>query len=294
MQLLDGDDLVRLRQVSRLAETHVASTIHIRSRALFADIVWDYERLVTLLDDNSAVVGGAGAVYILFPTPRLPDRIHIYVPHDRYYQVVRYLERIERFNAEHLVHHHRSGMLFPEGVANMIRLTKGRLTIDAVQSTNRSPLYPITAALHTGYFNFVSARAFGSSYPSLTRDCRALLNPARLEKFLNVRKEDLEESDWWRKQGWTLQVEWESWAPGGICTGVDSVGCPSAMRAFGDRMSFRGSSAPIAGRVGQTLDPIESITAVWWRGGHTCSPTCHSGQVVITPGARICLRDIVR
>ncbi|KAI0686396.1 hypothetical protein C8T65DRAFT_747419 [Cerioporus squamosus] len=225
MDLLDGDDMTRLRQVSRLAETHVISTIHIHSRALFAPVVWDYERLVNAFDDNHAVVGGPGAVYILFPNHTLPDYIHIYMPHDQYYDVIRYLERRERFAADPLVAHLRPGETFPKGIANIVRLTKGRLTIDAIQSPNRSPLYPITSALHTGYFNYVSVRSYGSSYPSLTRQHCALLNPIRLDKFLQVPKDQQEDADRWVKLGWTLQVEWEDWSPGGVCDGVDSVGC---------------------------------------------------------------------
>lgn len=294
MDLLDGDDMIRLRHASRLCESWVATTIHIRSRKLFSHTATDYDDLLLTLDDNDAVIGGAGAVYILFPSDSVPKHFHIYVPRARYHHVVTWFVHRAGFTGELKKPDAKAGQVFPEGVASISRLRKGNLTIDAIQSVNQSPLYPIASSLHTGYFNYVSTRWYGSAYPSLTRHRRALLNPARLEFYLDVPAYDLEERDAWRKDGWTVDVEWRVWAPGGICLGVNSVGCACASRAFGDHHSFRGTSMSVRGRTGRTTSVVDTLTVLWWRGGYVCGPTCHGGNATITPGLRLCLRRILR
>ncbi|RDX39659.1 hypothetical protein OH76DRAFT_1490930 [Lentinus brumalis] len=294
MEFLDGEDFSRLRQVSRLAETYVAATIHTRTRTLFADTPRNYDALIDTLHTARAVVGAAGAVYILFPMDIVPRYFHIYVPPNSWSELVRHLERRQGFTGKAITVNAAIGESFPEGVQSVTRFNKGSVAIDVLESTKRSPLYPIASQLHTGYFNYVSTQSFECAYPSLTRQYRALLNPQRLVRYLDIPQRYADECQSWRQDGWTIQVEWEVWAPGGQCAGTRSLGCASATRAFGDRWGFSGNYAAIADRTQRLRSVVDELTVVWWRGGRTCGPACHSGQIEISPGSRQCLRRIIR
>ncbi len=296
MELMDGDDLLRIRQLNTVAETYVAATIHIRARGLFANTIDDYPAFMATMDIAGAVVGGAAATHILFPCQfSPPTHLKIYTPHDTYHTVVNHLESKEGFRGNAVPLNTNPVDVAPEGVADIWRLVSHTVTIDVVQSTNRCAILPIASESHSALFNYVGTRSYCSAYPSLNRRRQSLLNPARLVDRTTIPDCIREELDPWSNAQWTLQLEWEPWAPGGHCSGVETAGCPASIRSFGDRHSFTGCSLPLRGRcITPRADAVHRLTAVWWRGGYTCGPQCQSGQVLLAPETRMCLRAVIR
>ncbi len=296
MDLMDGEDLLRVRQLNTLGEAYVAATIHTRARALFGKAINNYPAFMDAIDTAGAVLGGAAATHILFPShASRPNHLKIYTSFDACSDVVKHLEATEAFHATAIPLNTNPVQVAPEGVAAIWRLTSGTIIVDVVQSTNRCAILPIASEAHSALFNYVGTRSYGSAYPSLNRQRRSLLNPARLVDHIMIPESMREELQPWYKDEWTLEIAWEQWSPGGHCSGVHSAGCPSAIRAFGDRHSFTGCSLPVRGRsVAISADKVVRLTAVWWRGGYMCGPQCHSGQVVLRPETRMCLRAVIR
>ncbi len=292
MDYFDGEDLARIGMVSHTGRGYAAATIFRRVFALFRWELASYDDFVDMLETTRSVLGGEAALCILFPEfGRPPSHIHIYSPRSTHSRLVNYLVVQEAFSSEvvepdpektgHAGH--------IDGVRSVTRLCKGDIVLEIIQSRNSSAIFPITSEWCLGLFNYIAVRSYMSAYAPLIRHHRVLVNPARLLPD-NVAPGDVRRSlVFWQRSGWEIRLNWRQWCGGAHnCEGVNSMGCAAANRFFGDRFCVWGSTAAL----GEHVDPSQSVTVVWWRGGRTCRDACSPGCRQITPGARIMLRDL--
>ncbi|TFK88575.1 hypothetical protein K466DRAFT_598515 [Polyporus arcularius HHB13444] len=328
---MDVEHLVRLKQTCSLAEDYVAAVIHTRSRKLVDAHLQSYDRFVQMLDSCGAVVGGIGALYILFPYHGRPPFVDIFLPDHSYDAFMEYLafeegfayrrvepgsdtlpdddeysdegsvdsddDIVEFIFSQQAPHPALSTKPYPHGVSVMHRFShgdpnEGAFCINLVRSTTSSPLLPITSELHTALFNYVSPRDFCSSYPALIQSKRALLTPSRLEDYRVPPKHLRRGVAAWARNGWDLAVLEVAYPDGGPCHGTRSTTCGAATRYFGDRYCTRGTVTPARTAENDTRACDNTITVVWWRGGLLCGPGCHAQRRKLVPGARMCLRAV--
>ncbi len=315
LEWCDADDLVRARGVNSTWDVAVAATLYCRVRDLVSPAIADYDAFVEAMEDCGAVIGGIGALRVLFPRAGSPPFLELFAPIYSFPNLVDHLLRHEQFDyapattddadlAAAVVRLSEDNFdptvevpsrVGRRGVAAVSRLRKGNFTIWVIQSTVDSPLYPLTGEWNTALFNYVGARRFSSAYPHLTRARRALLNPAVLDDAGQV-PAWLALADFvWRDVGWAVSADWLPWSPGGRCAGVMSAGCASASRYFGDGKSVWGSMRHVRATKRWRRDLEEEVeTAYWWRGGRTCTAACHTGVVSLQPGARVCNKRLLR
>ncbi|RDX44743.1 hypothetical protein OH76DRAFT_1298010, partial [Lentinus brumalis] len=279
MDYLDGEDLACIGKTSRIGRQYAASTIFRRVFALFRWELRSYDNFVEILEQTGSVIGGLAALCILFPEFGGPaSHVHIYAPRATHGNVVDYLVSEEGFGSEVVdPDPEKTGLLkHMDGVLSVVRVTKGDVMLDIVQSRNSSPLFPITSEWCSGLFNYIASRSYMSAYAPLNRDSRILLSPSRLLPG-NAAPEGVRRSMlFWRRSGWEIALHWRQWCGGAQnCDGVNSLGCAAANRYFGDRFCVWGSTRAIGeptesgGR-----DPSETVTVAWWRGGRTCRDAC--------------------
>lgn len=327
IQWLDVEDLVRARGANSAWDQCVAAILAQRVRRLFGENVADYDALGACVQKTRAVIGGLGAVHVLFPEHSAPPFVEFFTPnwaHDAFLSHLVYEEGFKRAMsiplppasddrqadgaagqrdnttpaggsspkcardaAAELVDDRRGR----RGVAEVAFLTKGSLGVYVVQSTVDSALYPITMESNSALFTYIGPQHFSCAYPALTRASRALFNPAVLTVLDGVPPRIQRVADHWEGQGWVVSKDWVQWSPSAVCSGAESAGCAAACRYFGDRFCVSGALSPVRWREEREWwygDEIETV--MWWRGGRTCSRTCHRGVMRLNPGSRVCHR----
>ncbi len=315
LEWCDAEDLVRARGTNSIWDVAVAAALYTRVRDLLRGGIKDYDAFVTAMDYSNTVIGGIGALRVLFPRGGTPPFVELFAPIYSFGDVVTHLMEHEHFHHAPAVEGDGGldaalarlseddfdptvevpSRVGRRGVAAVTHLRKGTFTIFVVQSTVDSPLYPLTGEWNTALFNYVGTRKFCSAYSHLTRARRALLNPAVLDEAGRV-PSWLTLADFvWREVGWMLSGDWLPWCPGGRCAGVESAGCASANRYFGDKLCVSGAMCSVRGREQAERDGGQEMeTAFWWRGGRTCGVACHAGVMSLRPGGRVCNKRLLQ
>ncbi len=304
----DAEDLIRGRGTNSVWDQCTAAILHHRVRRLFEHALNDYNAFVDAIEHCRAVLGGAGAVNVAFPSQPKPPFVEVFVPHFSYDNLLSHIVDCQGFvqvpvqpaiptvvpdtpQRRVLPVLDRTGQ---RGVANVAFFVKGEFAIYVIQSSVDCALYAMTGEWHSGLFIHVGPRKFSIAYPSLTRASIALLNPTTIEDLADLPPEHKVVTDAWHGMGWTLTPRWLSVAPGGVCSGVASAGCAAASRFFGDQFCVSGTMRPVRVRNEREWRAEEDMeTAMWWRGGRTCTLICHSGTTMIRGGARVCHRALV-
>ncbi|KAI0707135.1 hypothetical protein C8Q76DRAFT_566920, partial [Earliella scabrosa] len=299
IESLDIDALVRLRYTSTVADAYVSYVLRERFHAIFRPSMSSLKEFCKMFESTQAVVSGAPALAAMFPdvqVPRLPSPIDIYVPRGGLEKLLDHLISVQGFGPTIP----STNRLSSDGDMAYLRdslppsyVRKGAQLVRIIESMTHSSLLPIPSQWNTALHNYISARRFVCAYTHLTATQRALLTPSDEGETVWT-PESTCASALWTQAGWSVAVDWPSWAPSGSCDGVSSLGCAAAVRHFGDRhssvASFHLSDDPQEPQ--RSRDELETV--VWWRGGPTCSPACHSGEILIFPGARPCLFDLLR
>ncbi len=323
VECLDIEDLVRARATNTVWDQCVAAVLHQRVLRLFRDHINDYDSFVQMMEETGAVIGGLGAIHVLFPHHAAPPFLELFTPQYSHEDLLCHLVYKENFKrpihipvleltdlptapsvdhtgtehpsvpadlAARLAHDRRA----QRGVSEVVFLTKGTFGMFVIQSTVDSPLYPITAEANSALFSYIGPRLFSCAYPALVRQSRALLNPLLIDENDGVTAVVQAVADSWVHQGWTFSAEWQRWSPTTICTGPRTAGCAVATRFFGDRFCVSGALWPVrTPEDGDWWYGEEMETVMWWRGGRTCARTCHRGVKRLEPGARVCHKATV-
>ncbi|RDX42767.1 hypothetical protein OH76DRAFT_1488393 [Lentinus brumalis] len=319
----DVDTLLRIRATNSVGDGYVAATLCHRLYQYLHDAV-NYEAFVSALEDTGAVLGGYGALRILFPLPHrpLPRFADVFAPLGTYERLVAHLVVVQGFtqsppppdppqappvieDVDGSASSDSDDETVEEPVAPGARrvatrtvLSKGTFRITVVQSTVQCPLLALTAEWNSAQFTYISARDFCSSYSRLNSEGRALVNPLRLKRFRKIPRSLQAEVSTWRADGWEVAREWWPWAAGLCCPGALSEGCGAATRYFGDRFCSRGVLGAVwaqgdSEEVATQRDVWQRETVMWWRGGDLCGRPCHGRMRFILPGARVCHKNAV-
>ncbi len=318
LDMLDSFDietLLRIRATNSIGDGYTSATLYHRLHRYLHHAV-DYDSFVAALEDTGAVLGGYGALRILYPSPGdpPPHSAHLFAPRSTYGRLVQHLTVVQGFTVcpeglEDAALHGASDddgsddgegpdghgdSPVPRVLATAV-LTKGDFRITVTQSMLECPLHAMTSEWNSALFTYISPRDFCSAYSRLNADSRALLNPVRLKDFSVMPKSLKRDLAAWKKDGWNVAQEWMPWSPG-PCAGALSEGCSAATRFFGDRFCCRGAVS-ITLRDGDGKhgyhDGWRRESCMWWRGGAVCGRSCHGRMRFIVPGVRVCHRSLL-
>ncbi|TFK81636.1 hypothetical protein K466DRAFT_501817 [Polyporus arcularius HHB13444] len=295
MACLPVDSLLRLRLSSRLADEYVSATLKTRFRHLIRPFIDDYDLFDHTLIKLAAVIGSDGALGVLYPAFPMPDHIELFTPFETHTEMVGHLVEVEGYSIEDVLFQEQDCL--PESVSCIAWVARGDFTIAVVASSSSSPLWPITAGWNTALFAYVTPNIFEHAYPGLTEESAALFNPERLLAGRRVPPPTFARmaADWVSDHGWLFGVMEDDLPTREACTGDNSALCGAVVRFFGDRHCTRGTLLALDDPfIRHPANQLTRYTAMWWRGGHLCSPQCHSGVLELTPQARTCLRSAVR
>ncbi|TFK88329.1 hypothetical protein K466DRAFT_598738 [Polyporus arcularius HHB13444] len=319
---LDVKGLGSARCVNSTWDQYACAVLFHRVRRLTSDAITDYEGFIATLRTSRAVLGGLGALHVLFPAYPCPPFMEIFTPIHEYDEVLTFLRQCEDFNPARpptmrtataagpaAVQQRRdesrsspgdhqatqpTDLVAPRagnrGVRRVAYLTKGSSAVFVIEATVDFATYSLPSEWNSALANYIGVYAYQSAYPDLTAAGRALVCdgkhrvPGPLQGVVQA----------WAKDGWQFSSEWLPWSPSGRCDGVTSVGCACARRFFGDHHCAGGVPLPVRSRIDGTV-AYEEVweTTFWWRGGGMCTAECHEGVTSLRGGARVSLQPVL-
>ncbi|KAI0682872.1 hypothetical protein C8T65DRAFT_553015, partial [Cerioporus squamosus] len=173
---MDMRTLLAFRRSSPNAATWVRRHLDDCFHNTLHKFVSDTDGLRSTLRLFQAVISGSFALNYMqrgHATPFEIGDLDIYVPRGYVYRVAHYLVLVEHYHFDD-----RQANQYPKTAAfkTILRLAKGDIHIDIIESSESSALFPLTRFWATHVQNFMGADAFMLSYPDLTLRSRGLLS----------------------------------------------------------------------------------------------------------------------
>ncbi|TFK84160.1 hypothetical protein K466DRAFT_602238 [Polyporus arcularius HHB13444] len=293
---LDIRSLGAMRTGGRTGDRYVAAVLSRRLRELVRDFVDDAEgHFIEELHQTNSVVGSLAAAHFLHPLDcRAPSILAIFAPEKQWFHVVAYLVHVEQCHVKIELQQLNARRSKGERVAI---LTSSRGKINVVQSRWASPLEPIMNCWQSALYAYVTPTSFCDPYHELTRRKRGLINPRKVFPGLGIPTGQVARLiSKWSRRGWDLVQQAEDWGGSPGCGTPEARYCAGTQRYFGDKFCLTGVIAPVEARdVGRLpYNALEEYTVLWWRGGETCGPTCHSGDTEISSAVRVYPTNVLR
>lgn len=173
--------LLTLGALSSVQYIAVRNHIYRRSRDLIRPFVKIPDNMFALLRWTKSMVSGSSVLAFMMPSPKIswePKDLDVYTPRGRSTPIVDFLtlEGYKEVYKWSTAPKPNGDYTRRPGIVDVITMTRGKLSIDIVESSSPSAFFSISCFHLTAVMNFVSGDGFFSAYPALTVSERALAN----------------------------------------------------------------------------------------------------------------------
>ncbi|TFK85192.1 hypothetical protein K466DRAFT_601393 [Polyporus arcularius HHB13444] len=265
---VDLPTLLVLRSCSHNALTVVGEVLRASVSLLCRQFLDDTAAFLQELSHCRGVIGGQVAVrFMLRDLPFVPESLEVYVPPDVHLEMQRHLldthhmtllvsfdspeNADEAWLADHALHY-----------TDVLRTQQGR-TIILHRCSEAEPLAAVACAPTSAEVTYVSPEGFGTAYPALLFQHRALVADwAHDDRNIGALL------DWRRRRGIDLRMAARVWPEyrGMYCAAAKWV-CHTQPRTFTDGGALAVRFSPLQG-------PREESTVMWRLDGRPCGGSC--------------------
>ena len=214
----------------------------------------------SMLRSTRSIISGSTALYhvLRFPPTWRPSDVDIIVPNHRYAEVIRFILAMPGATIINEYPQEYESARNITGFSHIVQVQTPRAKFDIIQSADRSPFYPLVFYYGTHVMNAITADLAICSYPSLTLEGHAVLNPSRPRNDNSTRLA----IEKYIQRGFIFNnMDMPFTHFGQSCSTV--ITCPNRNRAFGDMYCLvtPNSDRPIR----ETLDLMDEHSTTSWR-----------------------------
>lgn len=288
--------LIRLRCTCHHIDTLFSKYFGGRFRTRLRMYFREDQQFLQHMTTTSSIVIGSTVLSILTRAKWDPADLDICTPHAYFSHMVSYLISVEQYTAVlELPHPHPLGAA-RFGCTSAVRLTRGTLVIDVLQSSGESALEGLRSAWNTSLLCYATPTSFTMAYPSTAQRHRSVLRPIHLLAQRYPVGSLLRHIETYRHRGCDIRLTADSWDRevdlDAECAGIGSETCALTVRFLGDRYSVTGGWWDVTAvqfRPPPRPSPFE-LTLAWWEGGIHYGRQCHGHGDFTTPSTTMILK----